>query len=525
MMLDLRTLPPNTMLDADICVVGSGIAGLALAREFLNSPFRVLMVESGGASGDEGTNILNEGETVGLPYFSTVYGRTRGFGGTSELWAGQCTPMDSCDFEVRPWVQNSGWPFTRAKLDPFYRRASEVFALPEKAFAADGVSGASVAGFNFDPAKLVPHVSAFSPRRFLGRELRDLMQDSSNISVVLHATATRLVPNPDSTSIDRIEIRSLTGQRAWARARAFVLACGAIENARLLLASNDRESCGVGNRNDLVGRFLQDHVIGSCAVVHSERVASLWRQVDIARVGGVRWAAKFRLAEAVQAATGSLNATASIVFDYEDSEAVERMVRLYRALARRALAELRTADLWYLAKNPMKVMGFGARHMGYAMPSVIRPRSIRLSCITEQAPSPDSRIGLSHEMDRLGIPRAKIDWRVTEAEGRTLRVLAELCEREFARVGIGKLTLEPWLEAADPHWRANVRDILHCAGTTRIGADRKNGVVDPNCRVFDIPNLFIAGSSVFPTSGHANPVLTMVALSIRLADHLKATVR
>lgn len=256
MILDLHDLEPGAELTADLCIVGAGIAGLSLAREFLDTRLQVVVVESGGAHGDGGANLLNAGEIAGRPFFSLEYGRTRGFGGTSELWAGQCTPLDRCDFAPRFWVPHSGWQIAWEDLGSYYRRANVVFALPEDTFADPARTPVPIARLGAAPDRLVPHVSVFSPRRYLGRELRDTLTGKNHVRALVNATLTRLAASENGARVDHAQVQSLHGQRATVRARTFVLACGALENARLLLASNRQESCGLGNRRDQVGRYL-----------------------------------------------------------------------------------------------------------------------------------------------------------------------------------------------------------------------------------------------------------------------------
>ena len=509
-------------ITTDVCIIGAGIAGLTVARELLGAPLRVLVVESGGLASDDGANALNKGDNGVLEYFSTEYGRTRGLGGTSELWAGQCTPMDAVDFDVRPWVPGSGWPISRSDLQPFYPRALGVFALPPDALEESRTRDFPLRELAVRFDGLVMHASSFSSNRYLGRELRQPLETSETVSVLLHATATQLLSDPGGLRVERLEVRSMDGCSATVRAGIYVLAAGAIENARLMLLSKLSDPRGVGNRHGLVGQYLQDHVIGSCAVLEGADLGSLWKHADLVRRDGMRWSSKLRMADSEQAKAGVLNCTASLVFDFEDKDTVEHMVRMYRAIARRSRYDASMADLYYVMSHPLRVIEFGARHLGYTMPRLIRPKSVNLSVITEQAPNPDSRVTLSASKDELGLPRVKVEWRLGSREFETFRAMAKLCKREFERAGLAKVSLAAWLAREDESWTTNVRDILHCSGTTRMGVDPKSGVVDSDCKVFDTDNLYVAGSSVFPTSGHANPVLTSSALAIRLADHLKA---
>ncbi len=522
MLIEAESLQESEHLEADICIVGAGIAGLAVVREFLDGGQSVLLLESGAASGDGGANQFNETENAGLPYLSPSLGRTRGFGGTSELWAGQCTPLNACDFARRGWVPLSGWPISFAALDPYHRRASEFFGLPVDAFDESNRRSFTIDGLGLDPALLVPQLSVFSPKRFVGREHRDRVATSDRVRAVVGATVTELCSSPSGRAVAAVEARTRSGKRLSFRARAVVLAGGAIENARLLLASSNHHPRGLGNGFDQVGRCLQDHVIGSCQMPGATHQGTMGALEQLVHVGALRWAQKFRLAEDEQRLQATLNATASIVYDYDDGAVVDSIVRVYRAMASRDWKELRAADVAHVAAHPFKVLGFGARHMGYTLPAFMRPTAIRLSVISEQAPNPDSRVTLTNEVDRLGMPRARVDWRLTDLERGSLLAISRACRAEFSRLGLDHSIDHAWLESTDDSWKTQVRDILHAAGTTRMSSDPASGVVDSDCKLHEAENVFVASTSVFPTSGHSNPVFTMTALAIRLADHLKA---
>src|SRR4051794_39312509 len=127
MIKDLRHIPDGSRLECDVCIVGAGPAGIALAQEFVNTRLQVILLESGGFEIEPAEQVLNAAEVVGLPMTGHVHGRVRAFGGAARLWAGQCLPMDPIDFEKRDWVPFSGWPIRQDALEPYYRRAETFF--------------------------------------------------------------------------------------------------------------------------------------------------------------------------------------------------------------------------------------------------------------------------------------------------------------------------------------------------------------------------------------------------------------
>ena len=152
-----------------------------------------------------------------------------------------------------------------------------------------------------------------------------------------------------------------------------------------------------------------------------------------------------------------------------------------------------------------------------------KPTGVRLQCHTEQQPDPESRITLSDSTDILGMPKARVHWKVNEAERTAMRIATQSMKCELARLGLAELQIDPWLEDDKADWRSHIADSYHHIGATRMASNQANGVVDGNCQVFGTRGLFVAGSSVFPTSGYANPTLTIVALSLRLANHIRET--
>ena len=167
-------------------------------------------------------------------------------------------------------------------------------------------------------------------------------------------------------------------------------------------------------------------------------------------------------------------------------------------------------------------MRTGTPGEGEPPPPVEQPRTFHLMTRQEQAPNPLSRVTLSPERDALGMPRARLDWRLTELDRRSFRAFYEVLGREMGRAGIGRVQMRDWvLAAADSPWPSSLGGGWHHMGTTRMHPDPKQGVVDADCRVHGIANLWVAGAAVYPTAGCVNPTLTLVALTLRLSDHLK----
>ena len=457
----LTSAPGSATLDADVCVIGSGAAGLALAREFIGGRARVCVLESGGQRRPPDPDPLYDLRATSLPV--PTDSRVRAFGGTTTVWSGRWKRFDPIDFAPRDWVPHSGWPIAYDSLAPYYDRAGRAAGV------TDG--GAEAPAFLRSDA-VVPTVfhTLDEAHRDFGRATAAALERAENVSVVLESHVVGL--ERAGRKVARVRARGADHEFA-VEARLVVLATGGIENARMLLLSE------LGNEHDQVGRYYMDHPKAKAGMVET------YDPLDMSSWAGLSEDAPiyvgFRLSDEVQRAERLLN---SYVFF---APAFERDI--VRRVARRA----------------------------------VRPRTCRVLVVRnymEQEPDPDNRVFLADgPRDPNGLAVAGIAWKLGERDRVTMIAMHRILARELQRAGIGEL-VSPLLDqrAEFPPFQ----DASHHMGTTRMGSDPRTSVVDPDCRVHDLDNLFVAGSSVFPTSGYANPTATIAALAIRLADHLKA---
>lgn len=517
MIEDLRRSPEGRLFEADVCIVGAGPAGVALARALSGSGLRILLVESGGLAIEPAVQSLNVAETTGLPHHGAVEGRARALGGAGRLWAGQCLRLDRLDFTRRAWIPDSGWPIACDLLEPHYEAAERFFkveglATDRSVYAQFGQQAPA-----WQDGTLDSMFTVYTPEIDVGRHHVAALRRATDLQVLLHANVVRIDVSDDTdAAVSCLQLRTLDGRTARARARAYVLCGGGIENARLLLASDRQRAAGLGNARDLVGRYFQDHPNGMTATLEGGDAGSLQARFRML-YGRHRYFPKFRLSPDRQAADKASNATAHLVFEEEGDAGLAALRAFVSAGRRRRLPPRPLSEALRLARGADAVGRVAlARLRGV---SAGRPTAIRLQCHLEQAPDRDSRIRLSREVDALGLRRAAIDWRLGAQERHTAQVLTRVVGAEFARLGLGTLVEADWLGGAD--WRSHLSDAYHHAGTTRMASDASVGVVDTDLRVFELRNLFVCGGSVFPTSGYANPTLTIVALALRLSAHLR----
>lgn len=535
MFSDARLIPKQSTLQADICVIGAGIAGIALAREFIGRAESVIVLEGGSLEftkslGDLPTVIrrhtlgeqaLARGKIAGQPYYPLRFTRARAFGGSSRAWHEhrglQAHPLDAIDFEARDGWSDHGWPFDRAALDPFYRRAQEVCALGPFAYDVDTWEASGYgAQLPLDVELVRSEIFQFGEDSKFDRYEADFAT-AENVNVVLHATAVHIADKRGL--VDRIECATLSGNRFTVRARTIVLAVGAIETARLLLTSMDSHPAGIGNKHDLVGRYFMEHpdaavgflipgpdVDPAAFALYQHQRASEHLTVE----------AMIRLSDAVLKSERLLNAVLRLRPTY--SSGMSPAVQSAQVIRRSAHYGVPSRGLAKHAIRTLLGAGQIVRHYT-TWRSERRPDVFGIDVMAEQAPITDSRIRLGRRRDALGIPLTILDWRLTMMDWDSIYRTVKIFGEAVRQAGLG--TVVPTVGDGKP--QPAVFGNWHHLGTTRMHRDPARGVVDENCRVHEMDNLYIAGGSVFPTGGYANPSLTIVALSLRLADHLKST--
>jgi choline dehydrogenase-like flavoprotein len=523
---DARELPEGHRIEADLCIVGAGAAGLALADALRGAPLRVAVLESGGKEPDAAMQSLCAGSQVGIQDFPLDATRLRALGGTTNHWTAWTHPLDPLDLEPRAWVPHSGWPLRAAELAPLYERAGRFFGLPERPFdVAAWEDGEGVRAWRFAGGSVASRIVQIVPpeRRRLGQTLRAGLEAAPNVELYLHASVLELVPDAGQRRVEHLALRTPEGRRFEARARAYVLAAGGIENARLLLLSTRASPAGLGNDRDLVGRFFQNHPEQGRAVdlLATPRAPGAgFYAMRPAR--GALVVGAFALAERIQRQEQLMNCGFRI----------ERTLALRRrgagpapeAGADGAPASPGQRDGEDALDAPLRRVAFDADGSGgqggaLAQAAVAPEPALHvLRLHAEPAPNPESRVRLGDHRDAFGQRRVVLDWRLSDADSRSVRRTLERLAREWGAAGFGRARSRfPAAGFAD----FDPRGSFHHMGTTRMHDDPNQGVVDRDARVHGVANLWIAGSSVFPTYGTVNPTLTIVALTLRLADHLR----
>ncbi len=506
----------------DLCIVGAGAAGITLALELEATGLRVCLLEAGGAVYETETQRLFEGEVVGQEYPMLRDTRVGALGGSTTVWAGWCRPLEALDFEPRDWCDAGGWPFGLDELRPYYARAHEICGIA--ACNYDPEHWADVLGSD----RILPGDPRFSNEIFhiqvqnFGHRYREWLERSKAIDLVLHAPVMRL--RVDGAACTAVEIRTLGGFELAIRADRFVLAAGGIENPRLLLLSGDGPAGIPGNAGGLVGRYFTDHsyVDPGTLVLREPESLGFYQTQPVAPSPGassVRGALSLR--RDVVERERLMNAALFFHPRYEAhpvfaTPEVKAWLTLWNKSKQRAVPGAAWPYARQALRAPHRLAVAMARKLGVRHGPA---RRWRMRAAFETGFRYDNRVMLTDERDRLGRPRVRIEWRIGDADVENMRRVTHLFDQAVREAGVGHL--ERAFPDAPAAWRQLLEAGKHHMGTTRMHVSAGHGVVDENSRVHGTSNLYVTGSSVFPSGGYANPTLTIVALAVRLGEHLK----
>jgi choline dehydrogenase-like flavoprotein len=514
--LDVDAFPDT--IQADVCIIGAGAAGLTVAVELAERGVDVILLESGGSGRDPAMQDFNRVQIVGHPHHGAFEGRYRALGGTTTLWGGQMVPLQPIDFEKRTWIPWSGWPIRYGDMIPYYESALQAVALGDSLQADSEVWAHLGLEAPHLGHGIEPYFSRWCPvpnfAHHFGRKLSTLQ----SLRCILHATVVGFDAHAEATT-DAFA-RSVAGQEVRVRCRYFVLCVGAIETARILLQPLGDGQPAPWADLDLIGRFFQDHPVTTSADILPRNRRVIHNLFDNAYHRGLRYQPRFRLTDAQQRQEQLPGVGGVMTFRSNRIDTLRRTRDVGKSLlsghfsrdvGTAALASTRNAPL--LARLAWRTL---IQHRSYNPDDL----GIRLEVQLEQVPSPDSCVSLDDQADALGLRRARLDWRVGGREVESIARFSEIVKAAFEGVGLADVRIDPDVAARNPKMLTRTVDQLHHMGTARMAVTPAEGVLDPNLRVFGQTNLYVCSSAAFPTSGHANPTHTIIALALRLTDHL-----
>jgi len=526
LIVDGRETTASTAEIYDLVIIGTGPAGITLAQELENTGLKVALLESGGLEFDAATQALYDGPVTALDVTDLTAARLRQFGGTSNHWGGHCLPLDEIDFERPPLSGMSGWPFERSALEGPYERAHAYCDLGAYDYSLSASAELTEDDLLlYESPVLETSVIRQSPPTLFGEKYRKAFEDSPDIQVWLWTNATEIDISEDGIARS-VKTRTLEGTERTFRGRQVILAGGAVENARLLLNNNQRSGQAFGNAGDLLGKCYMDHATGGAAFLWLETpvTSRAYWQHDHQDGGGIPLHYVWRLRDEVLQREGLAN-TQFFLIPFPEEEKRQRIND-----ANRGWRSLKNIAKWSLGRGSNNIVlsdeycNFIQNADAIALDVggfVDRGDSVTRLLLRYEAelqPTRDSYVFLSDQKDALGQPRAGLHWSPTEVDRDSIVRSATLIGKAAGATGLGRLEMEDHFDAR--YWDANTA--WHQIGTTRMSSSENQGVVDADCRVHGTANLYVAGGSVMPSGGRANPTLTIVALAIRLADHIKS---
>ncbi|CCD95833.1 FAD dependent oxidoreductase [Bradyrhizobium sp. ORS 375] len=528
----------------DLIVIGGGAAGLTLAQAVGSKGLRVLLLEAGGPRETREGRAALSGELAAPAVHPALdLYRTRALGGTSRLWGGRCIPLDRIDFDRRDWIGKSGWPVGYEEIAAYYPAAMTAAEAGANEFDPASVFAGSrselAAGLDGDLVRTT--IERFSRPTDFWRRFGIELASSNRIYVLPHTRLLSIRLTSNGSVVEKLVVADRAGRQFLVRASTYVLALGGLEATRVLLASRDVKPGGIGNDFDQLGRYYMSHFCangGTLDMSSSPAALAFDYQRDSE---GIYLRRRLWLTETSQRLFRLPNITFRTHLpdpgDPAHRNAILSAMFLSKSFVQKEYAAkfsegmITRVDYLRHARNiavqPAALSRFAAMWLRRRiltrrkLPSVVLASADHrypLEFHAEQLPNSDSRVTLSERRDADDVPRLKVDWRVLDADVEGIVRAHRLLKREVERTGIGHLSVDEAALSSCIRDRSIVGG--HHIGTTRMSVTPQHGVVDPDCRVHGVDNLFIASSSVMPTSGQANPTLTILALALRLADHL-----
>lgn len=530
MLIDGNTIGVGAKFEAEVCILGGGVAGIVLARELSQHAVKVIVLESAGENYDQNKQDLyspsKENSDSGYP--DPSFSRLRMLGGSSNHWENNTSPLDPADFEKRPWIQGSGWPISYSDLVPFYPRAGEYVGVEADGYETEFWTEKLKSNNVVKESPLIDTgiaKAAQPPTRFYAKYGSEL-NASSSVTIISYANVVEVDYDTSNQKIDTVYFESTPGQRAQVTAKYFVMCFGGIENARMLLHFNEKYEDNLGNKFGNVGRYFMDHPVvrGAHFYAHDRDLFGLYgfNDLDTRFVVGFL---KLREEALRQHELTNIRMPLLPATNYYLSDGISSHHIMQDAFGRGELPKDLGSHLMNFVKDIDMVAEAVTRKTfdGKLFDHADEIGGFQLSMMIEQTPDKDNQIKLGNDRDCYGIKKVVVEWVLRDDDKERFWRGLEVVAQSLGALELGRMRLLK--EREDRIFGDQLSFGHHHSGTTRMSASEQEGVVDSAQKVFGTNNLFVAGSSVFPTIGHVPPTLTIAAMSIRLAEHLAKEVK
>ncbi len=500
---------------ADVHVVGAGIAGLLVATRLRRRGLRVVVTESGGRRQDGETHPLNEVVHLRSVYRGAEHGRARCLGGTSTLWGGAMIPFLAADMAE----EGDGWPVSRAELIRYLPEIEAMFGLAAGPYEAPDLAPT----LDGSPPTYIPRLAKWPAfkRRNVAMLLDPALRAEDGPEIWLDATAKTFSFSPGGR-VASVTACAPNGRRLTVSAREVVIAAGAIETTRLMLLADRQADDRIFAPDGVLGRYFHDHLSVRVASIEPRDRTALNRVAGFRFEGGGMRNLRFEPSEAAAVRAQVPAGFAHIAFASRGGSGFDALRDVFRFLQQRRLPGL-TLLLPLARETPWlaRAVWWRLREHRLLYPS---DAEIELHMVVEQAARAENRILLSTERrDRYGQPLAAIDWSVDRDDQARLTRSGDLFAGFWTRSALSRLGTIRRRPAGEAEAEmADGGGIYHPGGSTRMGRNPAEGVVDADLRAFRVPNLSVAATSAFPTGGGANPTMMLMMAALRLADRLAA---
>lgn len=543
MIIEKNDLAEGHQLKSDICIIGGGPAAISIALELKNLG-KSITILTGGTWKETGFNQdLHKGLIAkGSSHEPLEYNRRRQFGGGTAAWGGRCLPFEPIDFEKREWIKNSGWPFSYEEILPYFKKASALTKSGKFNFNIDSDEKKREIIPGMDNEALdSTAIERWSPPINFAREFESELRNADNIHIYLDAHVLKIGTDTDAESISYVQA-TMDGKKFSVSADKFILAAGGLENPRLLLASkSEHHPKGIGNKNDNVGRYYMAHVEGIYAELCFNDPSQIVTEYEKDKEGVYirrRWwltdkaQKKYNLGNTIFFLENPTEENGHTGALFSSVVIAKSLLSVIKQKSFKNVSPKLSKHIWNFLKKGWKeipdiISKSLKRREARRLPSILPAANSRYWGVffqAEQSPIRESRVTISEkEFDSLGMPRLEADIKIAPEDIESVVKAHNLFIEQFKKSNAGTYiyTEKGLRKFLDKKIKNNFTSAAHQLGTTRMSDSELTGVVDSNSKVYGIKNLYIAGSSIFPTGGHANPTLTLLATSLRLADHLK----
>ncbi len=505
-----------TVRHSRVCILGAGIAGLVLATELAAAGVEVTLLEAGGLELEERSQSLYEAEMPHTRHTGTIEGRFRTYGGSSTRWGGQLLSYPEDILHPVPGSPSHAWPLQGTDLQPYYERVLRLFHVPDLPFDAGLLPALGQPPVDLGEG-IALRFSKWSPfaRRNLAQTIGKQCLSNTKIHLYTHANVAAL--EGKDGQIRRVKVLDYIRREFYFSADQFVVCCGTVDSARLLLLSPD-----VPNPHGQTGLGFSDHISLHAAEVPQAARPTLQRLLGPFFADGVAYTPKLEATSELQREAGLLAVMAHFTIEEPEDSGIGAIRNLLTSLQRRQLKTALTQNLLPMLRGLPDVVRFAWLLKVRKRRLISSRATVRLNVDLEQDPNSTNRVLLSDATDALGLRKAVVQWHVNDIERETVRRFVPILRERLRAAGFPAFH---WNEPITSAEAIPLADPYPPLGGLRMGTDPTQSVVDTQLRVHRTENLYVASCAVFPSGGSSNPTFTMMALTMRLAEHLRTTLQ